>query len=295
MRASGIEWRALVLSLCAASLLGWGVFSGATPGMAEVFLVGAAAAVAACVAAVLVGAPRLGRAGLAVVAAVVCLVALAALSLTWSIAPDRSWDAVNLGLASLAFLVLGALVSAAGGRWGARVTLVAISAVVVAALVWALAGVVVPALFPEGDRIARLREPLGHAPALSLLAGALLPVAGSLLTQRPVARSLGTLLAYGAVVTVMLTQSRAGVIASVVVVALWAALAGEPILRIARLLPAVVPAVVVGALAFTQSALVEDGSARADREDAGVLFAIVALVGAAIAVGLELRLPVERI
>ena len=42
--------------------------------------------------------------------------------------------------------------------------------VVAAALAWALLGVAVPSLFEDGDRIARLREPVGYWNALALLA-----------------------------------------------------------------------------------------------------------------------------
>ena len=41
---------------------------------------------------------------------------------------------------------------------------------IAAALGWALLGVAVPSLFPDGDRIARLREPVGYWNALALLA-----------------------------------------------------------------------------------------------------------------------------
>ena len=69
-------------------------------------------------------APRMGRSGLAVVVSLGLLCVWIGLTIVWSIAPDRSWDAFNRSLAFLAFLGLGIVL--AGLRdgslrgWGRR-------------------------------------------------------------------------------------------------------------------------------------------------------------------------------
>ena len=116
--------------------------------------------------------PRLDRAGVVTVAAAVALTLWAGLSIWWSIAGDLSWNWLARGLVYLAFLALGALAGAPAG--GARRVAVLVALVVGAAIGWALLGVAIPSLFPDGDRIARLREPVGYWNALALLADAAL-------------------------------------------------------------------------------------------------------------------------
>jgi hypothetical protein len=279
----------------AALLCGWAAFGDATPGRpstAEVGMV-AVALVAALVA--WTGVARPAREARTLAIGLVGLVGWAAVSIVWSRAGDRSWDEVNLLLASLAFLVLGTVVAAAGGAGAARLGATALTAVCAAVVGWALLGVAIPGLNPDGDVSARLRAPFGHAPPLALVAGAALPLAGLLLARASRWRVGGSLLAYAAVVALLLTQSRAGLLAAVAVVAAWAALAGDVVIRLARLVPAVVPGLVVAAVAFTRPALVEDGVTRAARVDAGWLFAVVLLVGAAVTAALAVRLPVEQV
>ena len=116
--------------------------------------------------------PRLDRAGAVTVAAAVALTLWAGLSIWWSIAGDLSWNWLARGLVYLAFLALGALAGAPAG--GARRVAALVALVVGAAIGWALLGVAIPSLFPDGDRIARLREPVGYWNALALLADAAL-------------------------------------------------------------------------------------------------------------------------
>src|SRR6478736_4697352 len=140
--------------------------------------------------------PRLDRAGAVTVAAAVALTLWAGLSIWWSIAGDLSWNWLARGLVYLAFLALGALAGAPAG--GARRVAALAALVVGAAIGWALLGVAIPSLFPDGDRIARLREPVGYWNALALLADAALAlglwVARS---TRVTGRTAGLLLVYG--------------------------------------------------------------------------------------------------
>ena len=112
-------------------------------------------------------------------------------SVRWSIAPDASWTAFNRNLVYLAFAVLGLVVGTLTPR---APRLVAAGLLLLLALVlgWALLGKVVPSLVPGGERIARLREPVGYWNALALLAAWALALGlwlASWRTVRPIARA----------------------------------------------------------------------------------------------------------
>ena len=102
--------------------------------------------------------------------------AWAGLSIAWSVAPDSSWDELNRTLVFAAFLVVGLLLGAGGPR-ACRLALAALVAALGAAVVWALAGKAIPALFADGGRTARLRDPIGYWNALALAADMLLVLA----------------------------------------------------------------------------------------------------------------------
>jgi hypothetical protein len=104
------------------------------------------------------------------VCALAGLCAWIGLTITWSIAPDRSWDAFNRSLAFLAFLGLGIVLAGAAGRVAARVGALLLVVVTGAVLTWALVAKAIPSLDPEGDRTGRLREPVEYWNALALLA-----------------------------------------------------------------------------------------------------------------------------
>ena len=223
--------------------------------------------------------PRLDRAGALTVVAAVALTVWAGVSIWWSIAGDLSWNWLARGLVYLAFLALGALAGAPAG--GARRVAALAALVVGAAIGWALLGVAIPSLFPDGDRIARLREPVGYWNALALLADAALAL-GLWVARSPrvTARTAGLLLVYGAALVVLLTQSRAGVVGALAVLALWLVLSDERLEDAVRAVVAAVPALLVGGWAFTRPALVEDGALRADRVADGKVFAALTIGGA---------------
>ncbi len=114
--------------------------------------------------------PRVGRSGLLLIAAAVALALWIGVTMSWSIVGDRSWDAFNKAVAYCAFLGLGVVLAALGRRFGARLAAATLSLVIGATLVYALVAKAVPALDPEGDRVARLREPVEYWNALALLA-----------------------------------------------------------------------------------------------------------------------------
>jgi tetratricopeptide (TPR) repeat protein len=243
----------------------------------------------------LIAVPRLDGVGWAAFAALLCLVGWWGIGVIWSVAADRSWSALNKGLLYLVLFGAGVLLGALGSRT-ARVAAGLLGAAVGLALVWALAGKAIPAFDPDGDRIARVRDPVGYWNGLALLADAALALGLWLLTAttRRVVIVGGALLVYSAVLALALTQSRAGVVAGAVVVAFWLAVATTRLAGAIALASVAVPAVVVVAWAFSREALVEDGAARADRVDDGVLFAAFALAGAVMAATVVL-IPLARL
>ena len=300
--APGRPWAAWALLVALAGALAWAVlFGGGSRDDAAAWLGSAAVALAAAglVAGALgtVALPRLDRmAGFAVAGAVV-LVTLSGISIVWSIAGDRSWLALGKGLAYLAFLVLGLVAGAALAPRSMRALAAVLAAVLGLALAWALLGRAVPGLFPDGGRVARLRNPVGYWNALALLADAAIPLGLWLaaVVRARGARAAGALVVYGAVLALLLTQSRSGLLAGALVLALWLALSSRRLEGGLLALLAGVPALAVGGWAFTRPALVEDGALRADRVDDGVVFAALALLGALVAIVLVLRVPAERL
>src|SRR5204862_5104928 len=122
-----------------------------------------------------------------------------------------------------------------------------------AVCLWALAGKVVPALFPDGARVARLRNPVGYWNALALLADMALPLFLWVAARR---RDLAALGIYVAVVALLLTYSRAGVGIGVVAVALW--LAVERRERVAALAVSLPVALGVAGIGFALPGVARD-------------------------------------
>jgi len=233
--------------------------------------------------------PRIGRSGAVLVAATVALVVWTGATMAWSILPGRSWDSFNRTVAYAAFLGLGIILAAAGGRFAARLAASMLALVIAVTLTWALLAKAVPALDPEGDRVARLREPVGYWNALALLADMALALGlwlGTAPGHRRSVRIAGGLLLYVATLSLMLTLSRAGVLVAVGVLVLWFALSKERVESGLLLLASAGPAVLVGAWAFTRPALTEDLATRSDRVADGAVFGVLALVGAGIVAGL---------
>ncbi|HEX3290356.1 MAG TPA: O-antigen ligase family protein [Gaiella sp.] len=280
-------------------LLAWVVLFGggsrvdtlATAGIAAI--VCAAAGVAVALRGVL-PLPRLDRPAATTVVAVAALALWAGVSIVWSIAGDLSWAWLARWLVYTAFLALGVL---AGTLRGGAVRVASLAAVVLAAaLGWALVGVAIPSLFPDGDRIARLRDPVGYWNALALLADA--GIAFGLWVarnRRAPLRVAGSLLTFAAVLVILLTQSRAGVVGALAVVALWLVVSDERLTDALRMAVAAGPALAVAAWAFTRPALVEDGALRSDRVADGRVFAVVTVVAMLAVALVAWRLPVRGI
>ena len=170
-----------------------------------------------------------------------------------------------------------------------------LSAGVGVVLVWALLGKAIPALGPDdAGRVARLKGSIGYWNALALLGDAALGLGIWLATsvRDRFGRPAGAALVYAATMVILLTQSRSGVIAGVIVIALSLRLTERRVEAALLVLLAAGPALVVVGWAFTRPALVEDGAARADRVSDGAVFGVLTLAGAAAAVALVLLVPV---
>lgn len=280
-----------ITGLVGATTLG-AMFAGGDSGVDGILRIGGSAVVLLAGLLVLAGLgrlalPRLGWSGWAVVAAMAALVVWTGASVVWSIVPDHSWDAFNKGAGFAAFLGLGIVLGGVGGRVAARLTAAVLAAGIALVLLWALLVKAIPALDSSGDRVARLREPIGYWNALALIADAGLGLALWLGAGRGVGtrtRVAGALLGYVATLALLLTLSRAGLVAAVLVVALSIGLSSERVESAVLLAAAVIPAGLVGGWAFTRPALVEDGAKHSDRVADGAVFGVFALLGAAVVV-----------
>jgi O-antigen ligase len=292
VRASGAG--ALVLAALVGAVVAGATFAGDGSDVGGTLPVGGAAVV--LLACVLVGvglgwlpSPRLGRSGVTLVCSTALLVVWTGLTVWWSIVGDRSWEVFNKTLAYAAFLGLGLVLAATGRRLAARLAASMLSLVLGATLVWALVAKVFPGLDPDGDRVARLRVPVGYWNALALLADVAIVLGlwlASSREHRRVVRVSGALLVFVATLALMLTLSRAGLVVGLAVVALWLVLAGERVQSGLVLLASAGPAILVGAWAFTRPALTEDVAKRSDRAADGEVFGVLMLVGAALVVAL---------
>jgi hypothetical protein len=212
IRASGFGVLAFA-ALVGAILLG-AMFAGDASDVGGILPIGGAAVIALaasllCVALARIPTPRVGRSGALVVGAAVALTIWIGATMWWSIAGDRSWEAFNKAVAYCAFLGLGVMLAAVGRRFAARLPASMLSVVIGATVVWALIAKAVPALDPEGDRVARLREPVGYWNALALLADIAIVLGlwlGTTREHRRVIRVGGALLVYAATLALASSQ-----------------------------------------------------------------------------------------
>jgi len=291
---------ALVLAGLIGVVLAGAAFSGDGSDVGGILPVGGAAVLllAGTVAAVALGRlpmPGVGRSGALLLATMVALVAWTGATVWWSIVPDRTWDVFNKSFAFAVFLGLGIMLAAPAERITARLAASVLSVVLGATLLYALLAKVVPALDPDGDRVARLREPVGYWNALALLADIALALGlwlGSSPTHRRSVRIAGGILLYVATLALLLTLSRAGIVVAIGVLVLWLGLTEERVRSGLLLAACSVPALAVGGWAFTRPALTEDIATRSNRVADGAVFGVLAALGALVAVvlvGLGLR------
>jgi hypothetical protein len=230
---------------------------------------GSAIVLAACACVAFLPRPLLSRAAWAFLVLLAGYAAWVGLSLLWSWAPDRAWDAFNRDLVYLACAVVGVYLAGLGlDRLGIAVT---VFVGVVAA--WALLTRVVTSLDEDASRVDRLREPLGYWNMLAFVLVLGLPLALRL------RRDLATVLCYALLVALLLTYSRGGLAAAVVAVGAYVLLARPPLLEtIAVLAAAAAPAAVVFAADVT-----------------GAVFALLLVAGAGVALALVRFVPARAL
>src|SRR5947207_6839911 len=205
----GAAVRGALVPGAAAALCFAALFLSAGSSQSRLFWIGMAAVLVAAIGWALQP-PTLPRPALLFFAAFAAFVLWQAASIAWSIQPARSWDYANRGLVYLAFAAVGALLGGVAPRRLAYAAAVLLGAL----FVWALAAKVIPALYSDYGRLARLRYPLGYWNELAALGAASVPI-GLWLTRR--VRLAAGLLLYAALVVVLLTYSRVGIVLSVLV------------------------------------------------------------------------------
>src|SRR5581483_6251880 len=269
------------LSVAAPVLLcGFALFFGGGAEEGSVPWLGAGALAAILVLLAVRGVPG----GTVVLVPLLALAAWCAVSIDWSWLPDRSWDYANR--------VLLYALAAAVGFWAAdrrRAFANGLAVVLAALLAWSLLGKVIPPVYDYGALFvtARLTGPIGLWNQLALAADYALLLA---LWRRG---RTGTLLAYLALVTLLLTYSRGGILTAVVIGAIWFAFADDRIGSAATFLAGLVPAAVVVGIAFALPGITKDHQSLHVRWRDGIVFGVVLLAGAAVSVALE-RLPRPR-
>ena len=274
-----------------AALLVWTLFFGGGSNDLSIAWLGTATVLAAAlaIAAALLGVlpwPEPDRAGIAFLVFAGLFVLWNGASISWSLDPDRSWAYTNRGLVYFAFACLGLFVGAVVPR-APRAVGAALAVLLAGVLGWALLGKVVPSLFPDGGRLARLRSPIGYWNALALLADAAIGLGLWLAARRehrPAARVAGVVLLYAAVVSVLLAYSRAGVLVAIAVVAMWLALRPERLESLAACGLAAAAGGAMAGWAVTRPGIAHDAQPYSARVHDGAIFGVVFVVGAVIVV-----------
>jgi hypothetical protein len=232
--------------------------------------------------------PVPGKAGLGVLVSIAALAAWVGLTMWWSIAPDLSWAGFDRVLVYGAFAVLGLLAGQVPRP--ARTVAYGLAALLGLALAWALLGKVIPSLFPDGARVARLRNPVGYWNSLALVAATALPlglwVAGTR-RHHPAARAAGAVLVYLAELVAVLTYSRAGIAVAVLAALAWLALEPDRLESLNTLLLASSVAALVSLWAFSRPAITDDLQPYSSRVSDGAWFGVLISVGLTVVAGLS--------
>jgi O-Antigen ligase len=257
-------------------LAGLALFFGGGPGDGSIFWLGAGALVAIAALLGTVGVPRGWPAPLPLAA----LAVWCAASISWSGLPDRSWDYANRTVLYALFVALG--------LWAATRTKTLANGLAVllgAVIVWSLLGKVLPFLYDYGGPdVTRLRGPIGLWNQLALATDYALALALAR-RGRP-----GVLLAYAALVALLLTYSRGGLLTAALVCVAWFCFSDERVDGAVALVAAALPAAVVGGIGFALPGVTSDDQSLHVRWRDGIVFGALLVVGAIVALLLE-RLP----
>jgi O-Antigen ligase len=224
--------------------------------------------------------------GLACLGLLAALASWVGLTMAWSIAPDLSWAAFDRILVYATFALLGLLATQVPRP--TRTIAGGLALLLGLVLCWALLGKVIPSLFPDGARVARLRNPIGYWNSLALAAAIAVPLALWLAAARAYARwarTAGVLLLYVAELTVVLTYSRAGIAVAALAAAAWVLVSRDRLESLAALAVATPVAGLVALWAFSRPAVTDDLQAYSDRVNDGAWFGVLIAVGAVVAAG----------
>jgi hypothetical protein len=283
--------RGATLSTAAFALAFAALFFNNGSSQSRLFWIGAAAVIVAAVGWAL-RPPRLSLAAGVFLAALGAFVLWQGASIAWSIQASRSWDYTNRGLVYFAFAAAGTLLGAVAPR---RLAFAA-AALLGALFAWALAAKVIPGLYSDYGRLARLRYPVGYWNELGLLAAASVPLglwlAGGRVVDRRV-RVAGALLLYGALVVVVLSYSRVGIVLTVAAALGWLAVDRRRLDAIRPLAVAWIAGAAVAGIALLLPGVSDDGQPHDVRVQDGLVFGAVLLVGA-VAVAFALRFVLAR-
>ncbi len=235
--------------------------------------------------------PRLPLWGSVFFCALAAFVVWQGVSIAWSIQPSRSWDYTNRGLVYFAFAAVGALVASVPLRRFAAVGCVLLGAL----FAWALAAKVIGRIYPDYERLARLRYPVEYWNELTLLAAASVPLGLFAVGPRHDRRFRlgGALLLYAALVVTVLTYSRVGIVLTVVAALVWLWLDRDRYAALGPLGVAWIVGAAVAAVALLLPGVSSDGQSHHVRVRDGLVFGAVLVVGAVV-VGLASRFVFSR-
>jgi O-Antigen ligase len=254
---------------------------------------------AGVVAAALLWGPDGPLRGSVALAGLAALTAFTALSITWSIAPDLSYEDAGRMLAYLA--VFAAAV--AGARIAPRSAPVILHALLlgaVAVVVYGLASRVWPGALAENELSNRLGQPYGYWNAVGTTAAMIVPAA-LWLGSRRAGTVAGRVLAYPAMglalLTILLTQSRGALAAAIIGGILWFAIVP---LRLRSLPVLIAPALImapVAAWALSQDAFSNYAEPLASRESVGgeLGLLLLAMVAVLFVAGFAVNLGLSRV
>lgn len=296
-RQPGAPLVVVLVALAAVAMLGIDLFGLDAARTAELAVVTVALGVAVAwllAESVAPHAPRVAWVGLALLA---LLGVWSGISLLWSVAPGESWLWINRALAYALVVLLAFTCGASSSRAGERLGAGVLGAIAFTAFC-ALAGRVLPAVFDEGESVARLAGPLGDPAALGLLCAIGVPLALAVCTDmnRTASWRLAGLTAlWLQLVTLTLAASRGAVVALLIGIVVLAWLRRSGTGMVGWFSAAVLAAAPAYALALTRTGLGENGVPEDTRVDDGLVLGGVLLAGliALLAIGWALLL-IER-
>jgi O-Antigen ligase len=222
-----------------------------------------------------------------------CLAALTAISLSWSVAPDTSWQEAGLLFSyGAAFGATALLVRASPASWRGVLLGIVLAAVIVCG--YALLTKVLPAQLDRGEVPARLRAPYGYWNATGLTA-AMGIIACLWLGTRRVGHALLSALGYPVMgllmVTLMLAYSRGALAVALIGVAIWLLIVPHRLRGAGMLIVCAAGAAVVVGFDFANHALSSEAVVLSERVSAGrqlgvlVIALILALTLMGVAIG----------